>query len=398
MESKSSFNLLGLVVVVVLVVAAGFALFPAISNSVMQANMTAVGWRGRYIYVAITGANTEREPLGLPPIWPADPGLYTNTVPDDIAGMNFTNSTDFFWILNDGPNLGTEEWSPYVAGFYFGQLAGAGVSAHTGTGQLMPTNNMWTIAKNVRDDMEDVVPILITRNVAAESMAAKVTDSTMKNRLYFDDHGDAPFSNQGAVLIRKGGGMFTIRPKHMTWKVIYNQQVLDTGTDNSGNQVVHPLRYLTPVREVTPSEEVYNSGARAIRGYWHYWVQDFAELIGLLLVTGAVPATLLLVVVLLIKIRKTKLAALSFVYWLFLLLSIVSYMCFPIAVVFDFDAYLLISLLSAVIFQVCGCCYLKSWSRSTGNMEAYGTAFKLMLAAPLFALAMLFILSIGLMP
>jgi len=176
MESKSSFNLVGLVAVIVLVTLFSFALFPAISNSVMRANMTAVGSRGRDIYVAITGANTEREPLGLPPVWPADPGLYTNTVPDDIAGMNFTNSTDFFWILHDGLNLGTEEWSPYVAGFDFGKLAGAGVPAHSSSGMLLPKNNMWTIAKNISEDMEDVVPILVTRNLAAESMAARVTE------------------------------------------------------------------------------------------------------------------------------------------------------------------------------------------------------------------------------
>lgn len=122
--------------------------------------MTAVGCRGRDIYVAISVANIERKTLGLPPLWPADPGLYTNAVAGDISSVNFTNSTDFFWLLNDGPNLGTEEWSPYVAGFDFSKLAGAGVPSHTGAGRLMPTNNIWTIAKNIRDEMEDVIPIL----------------------------------------------------------------------------------------------------------------------------------------------------------------------------------------------------------------------------------------------
>lgn len=255
MKNQASFNIFSLIVAVVLFLLLCLAFFPAISHSAMRANMTAVGTRGRDIFVAITSANTEREALGLPPLWPADPGFYTNTEPDDIAGINFTNSTDYFWILNDGPNLGTKGWAPYAAYFDFSKLAGAGVPAHSGSGRLKPENNLWTIAKNVRNDMEDVLPVLFTRNVAAESLAANVTETAMNKPLYFDSAWKTPFSDKSAVFIRKGGGIFSVRSKYMIWQVIYNRQTFDANADEDEVVAKFPLMYLTPTREVAPSEE-----------------------------------------------------------------------------------------------------------------------------------------------
>ena len=229
--------------------------------------MTAVGARGRDIYVAVTGANTEREPLGLPPVWPADAGLYTDATSNDIAGMSFTNSTDFFWVLNDGINLGTEKWSPYVAGFDFSKLAGGGVLPHSGLSPLKPENNIWTIANNVRDDMADIIPVLFTRNVDATSLASKMSLCDFNKKLRFDPTWEFPYRDKGAVFIRKGGGMFKTRAKYMVSKVLYNNQTFDANVDDQGAAVDFPLKNLTPICSVTPCEKTYEKGLKNVRPF-----------------------------------------------------------------------------------------------------------------------------------
>jgi hypothetical protein len=217
----------------------------------MQANMTAVGTRGRDIYVAITGANTEREPLGLGNVWPqtqASAGA-TGGADQDIGDMTFQNSCDYFYELNDGDKLGTAEWSPYVAGFDFSKLAGAGVAAHSGNGELQEANNMWTIAGNVRDEMEDIIPILVTRNLPGSALYADITDTPTTEKMPLGEKFDAPFSNKGAVIIRKGGGMFKVRTKYATPLVVYNRQSFMTTVEGSQNA---PLVYLSPSETENP--------------------------------------------------------------------------------------------------------------------------------------------------
>ena len=61
---------------------------------------------------------------------------------DDIASKTFSSSCDYFYELYDGQNVGTENHSPYVAGFDYSKLAGAGVPAKSGSGQLQANNCM----------------------------------------------------------------------------------------------------------------------------------------------------------------------------------------------------------------------------------------------------------------
>jgi len=261
--SRCGFNVIGLAAVTAVVTLLVLALIPAVLNQVMGANMTAVGTRGRDIYVAITGANTEREPLGLPPVWPSEGIQLTNAV-DDIASMVFTNSTDYFNVLIDGKNLGTERWSPFVAGCNFLTLAGAGVPACT-TGKLTAENNLWTVAMNVRDEMDDMVPLLITRNVDASSLADKVAEKDWDKMLRFDPEWDTPYGNKAFILIRKGGSIFKCRAKYASYGVVYGKRSFDARVDIDGRPV-KPLKYLTPTRMVVLGEQAYAEGAaRAAR-------------------------------------------------------------------------------------------------------------------------------------
>ena len=107
------------------------ALFPEISNATLQANMTAMGMRAKDIYVAISAANTEREPLGLPPVWPKT-GEQTEAG-DDLAQMTFKNSTDYFNALYDAEQCKIQGWNEQgyshsvTYGFDLSKCAGAGV-------------------------------------------------------------------------------------------------------------------------------------------------------------------------------------------------------------------------------------------------------------------------------
>jgi hypothetical protein len=253
------------VVVIVLCVLAGLLVLTALPGAApgaaMSANWMSVGTRGKDIYVAITGANTEREALGLPPIWPREPDPAADTNAADRALFSVTNSTDYFRVLYDEKNLGTPQWAPHVSGFDYGKLAGVGVPACPDGHVLRADNNMWTVAKNVRDDMSDLIPVLITRNIDASSLAAKVDELDFEEKtLRFDPGWPTPFGDKSFVMVRKSGAISKHRSKYVAWGFVYANQTFDTASTTDG-AVAPPLKYLTPTREVTPGEQAYKEGA-----------------------------------------------------------------------------------------------------------------------------------------
>ena len=259
-KSRHGFSVVELAAVTAVVMLLVLALIPAIANKVMASDMTPVGVRGREIFVAITGANTEREPLGLPPVWPSALPPVTNNGPQDVECFAFSNSTDYFNYLHDGEYLAAESRGPYARGGYFSLFAGAGVPA-CNQGKLTAANNMWTVAMNVPDELDDTVPILITRNVDASSLAAKVTDTEWGRSLRFDPEWQTPFGDRAFLLIRKGGAIFRAREKYRSYGVVYGRQAFDATVGRDGAPVAHPLTYLTPTRAVVPGERAYAEGA-----------------------------------------------------------------------------------------------------------------------------------------
>jgi prepilin-type N-terminal cleavage/methylation domain-containing protein len=249
-RNDKGFTLVELLVVIGILGILSAALFPAISGAMMKANMAAVAARGRDIYVAITGANTDREPLGLGHVWPKttqESGVDTSS--GDIGIMTFQNSSDYFYELYDGANVGTDQHDPYVKGFDYSKLAGAGVPAKSGQGKLQAANNMWVIAGNVRDEMEDIIPILVTRNIDCTSLRKDLT-SVEDTKLQWSATYKSPFSNKGFVVVRKGGGSFNNQARYATIRVLYNSQTFRTTIAGSGN--IQPLTYLGPDSEQTP--------------------------------------------------------------------------------------------------------------------------------------------------
>ena len=67
--------------------------------------------RGRNLFVGITQANTEREAAGLDGVWPRTAGNLSGDK-NDIAGIDFKNSTEYFKVLFDMASFGKANWQP----------------------------------------------------------------------------------------------------------------------------------------------------------------------------------------------------------------------------------------------------------------------------------------------
>ncbi len=255
-ESQTGFTVFGLAAIVSVLLMLLAVMFPAFYSATHNCDMTSVGIRGRDVYVAITGANTEREALNLPPVWPSDclHGIATNGT--DRFQYNFDNSTDYFRHLFESKVCGDI--------FDYTKLASGNVGVTVWTkGLLTAENNMWTIAKNVRDEMNDMLPILITRNVDVASLPTNVSahDGDKKLKLDFDPEWKTPFGNKAFVLIRKGGAIFKAREKYSNYHFVYQDQLVDTSVDAQLRQAVSPLSYLAPTYEVVNGEKRYSEKA-----------------------------------------------------------------------------------------------------------------------------------------
>jgi hypothetical protein len=175
----------------------------------LRSSSAAVVARGRAIYIAITGANTEREPLRKTWLWPKTPvaeGAENQKM--DTFSNGFKTSTEYFKALLDEENYGTSKWKSHVVDFDYSKLAGAGVQACTNN-HLTAANNIWSIVANITDQDNDRVPFLVTRNLDVKELERVVNQGLKKEdfnkRITFSELYVAPFRDKCVIIVFKGG-------------------------------------------------------------------------------------------------------------------------------------------------------------------------------------------------
>ena len=123
-------------------------------------------------------------------------------------------------------NYGTPDHSPYVdVDIKF--CSGAGVGAYKG-GKTLKGCIAWKIVVDLTDDMPDVVPVIVSRNISTDSFAKSGTLDTLSQTKQqpVDSQYTQPFGNKACVVVHKGGAVGTYKGRYQSLCDIYDKQTV----------------------------------------------------------------------------------------------------------------------------------------------------------------------------
>jgi len=239
-NSTKGFTLVELLVVIGILGVLMSALYPAITTAMLTAQASALSMHGKNLFIGITQANVDRESHGRASVWPKSSDTVEEGEGDDIAFKTYESSADdYFDELFDMRRYGSTDWQPYVdVDIKF--LSGAGVSAYSG-GTSLKGSIAWKIVTGLTDDMPDVVPVLVSRNLMTDTFAKSGNTETKSSTTLIkpDSNFPLPFGSKAAVIVHKGGGANVFKGRYQTLYDIYDKQ---TVTFSEGTKI----DYLTP--------------------------------------------------------------------------------------------------------------------------------------------------------
>ena len=192
------------------------ALFPAVSSAKQSADSSAAVLRGRNLFVGITQACIEREAAGLQSVWPHTAGSDDlSDDKDDIAGIPFRNSTDYFKALFDMASMGKDGWAPYV-------------NVDISTLKLSTDSDFcdWIVAANVKEEFADVIPVLISANVDPSALKTSFDGSDDTPIPFGSKVGRTklPWCDDFVIVVRKGGTAQVFKRRYFTYSMLYDRQ------------------------------------------------------------------------------------------------------------------------------------------------------------------------------
>ena len=231
--SRKGFTLVELLVVIGILGILMASLFPAISSAMLNAKTTAMASNGRKLHQAITLANTSRETAGKgTTVWPKtqkDEGAGDTSGEQDIGDMSFSSTTEWFKKLFDMDNYGSTDRHAEVEDLDLNVLSGSGVPSISGK-TLEAKNIAWVAVANIQDGIPDCIPVFVTRNVdykTLDSSLAQYDGKTATRIQIGKGEYSTPFQDKAWIIVRKGGGVDTIKAKYSTLDVAFKQQSFD---------------------------------------------------------------------------------------------------------------------------------------------------------------------------